>query len=361
MSQESPSAPLSAQSGVKDPHGSPRAIDVPLRAEIVAVAAVWIWLYMNLQVFANWLAYGVFHLSPTARLGMAVDFFATDVPKIFLLLVGIITAVSIIRSYFPPQRVKAAMAGRGEFTGTVLAALLGIVTPFCSCSAVPLFIGFVESGLPLGVTFAFLISSPVVNEVALILLAGLFGWWVALLYVGLGLVVAVAGGNIIGRLHLENQVEDYVYKIKVGAIDEAQPMFRQRIHDAVTYMADLLRRIFPWVLGGIALGALIHGYAPTSLVVRYAGRGNPFAVLIAVLIAIPLYSNAAGTIPIVQALISKGLPIGTALAFMMAITAISTPEMIILRKVVKPKLIGIFVAVVTVAIIIIGYVFNAVV
>ncbi len=353
MSQESP--------GSKGPHGSPRAIDVPLFTGIAAVGAIWIWLYMNLQVFANWLAYGVFHLAPTARIGMAVDFFATDVPKIFLLLVGIITAVSVIRSYFPPQRVKAALVGKGEFTGTVLAALLGVVTPFCSCSAVPLFIGFVESGLPLAVTFTFLIASPVVNEVALILLAGLFGWWVALLYVGLGLTVAIAAGNIIGRFHLEDQVEDYVYTVKVGAIDEAQPLFHQRIRDAWVYTLDLMRRIFPWVLGGIALGALIHGYAPTSLVVRYAGRGNPFAVLIAVLIAIPLYSNAAGTIPIVQALISKGLPIGTALAFMMAITAISTPEMIILRKVIKPKLIGVFVGVVTVAIIIIGYVFNAVV
>ncbi len=361
MSQKSPSAPLSAQSDVKGPRRSPLAVDVPVLAGIVAVAGIWIWLYMNLQVFANWLAYGVFHLAPTARIGMAVDFFATDVPKIFLLLVGIITAVSVIRSYFPPQRVKAALVGKGEFAGTVFAALLGIVTPFCSCSAVPLFIGFVESGLPLAVTFAFLISSPVVNEVALVLLAGLFGWWVGLLYVGLGLIVAITAGNVIGRFHLEDQVEDYVYKVKVGAVAEVQPTFRQRIRDAVAYSLDLLRRIFPWVLGGIALGALIHGYAPTSLVVRYAGRGNPFAVLIAVLIAIPLYSNAAGTIPIVQALISKGLPIGTALAFMMAITAISTPEMIILRKVIKPKLIGIFVAVVTVAIIIIGYVFNAVV
>ena len=361
MSQESPSTPLSAEANVSEPHGSSRTIDVPLLVGIVAVAAVWIWLYMNLQVFADWLAYGVFRLSPTARVGMAVDFFANDVPKIFLLLVGIITAVSVIRSYFPPQRVKAALVGKGEFAGTVFAALLGIVTPFCSCSAVPLFIGFVESGLPLGVTFAFLISSPVVNEVALILLTGLFGWRVGLLYVGLGLVVAITAGNVIGRFHLEDQVEDYVYKVKVGAVEEVEPTFRQRIRDAWVYTLDLLRRIFPWVLGGIAIGALIHGYAPTSLVVRYAGRGNPFAVLIAVLIAIPLYSNAAGTIPIVQALISKGLPIGTALAFMMAITAISTPEMIILRKVIKPKLIGIFAGVVTVAIIIIGYVFNAVV
>ncbi len=361
MPQESPSSPLSAPSGLRRPHGRPLSVDGPLLAGIACAAALWIWLYMNLQVFANWLTYGVLHLVPTARIGMAVDFFATDVPKIFLLLVGIITAVSVIRSYFPPQRVKAALVGKGEFAGTVFAALLGIVTPFCSCSAVPLFIGFVESGLPLAVTFAFLISSPVVNEVALVLLAGLFGWWVGLLYVGLGLIVAITAGNVIGRFHLEDQVEDYVYKVKVGAVAEVQPTFRQRIRDAAAYTLDLLRRIFPWVLGGIALGALIHGYAPTSLVVRYAGRGNPFAVLIAVLIAIPLYSNAAGTIPIVQALISKGLPIGTALAFMMAITAISTPEMIILRKVIKPKLIGIFVAVVTVAIIIIGYVFNAVV
>jgi len=337
------------------------AADLPLLAAIAVAAALWIALYLHLQAFAGWLAYSVLHLSPAAHLGMAVDFFAADVPKILLLLTGIITAITVLRSYFPPERVKAALTGRGQFVGTVLAALLGTVTPFCSCSAVPLFIGFVEAGLPLAVTFAFLISSPVVNEVALVLLAGLFGWQIALLYVGLGLFVAVAAGNVIGRLHLERDVEDYVYRIKVGAAEVAAPTFRQRVGEALAYERDLLRRILPWVLAGIALGALIHGYAPTDLVVRYAGRHNPFAVPVAVLIAVPLYSNAAGTIPIVQALIGKGLPLGTALAFMMAVTAISVPELIILRRVMRPRLIAVFVGVVAVSIVLIGYVFNAVV
>ncbi len=321
---------------------------------------MWVGAYSQLDTFAAWLTYDVIHLGRSTRLGSAVDFFATDIPKIFLLLSGIITVVTVIRSYFPPERVKRALSGKGEFAGTGLAALLGTVTPFCSCSAVPMFIGFVESGLPLSVTFGFLIAAPVVNEVALVLLAGLFGIQIALLYIGLGLVVAVLGGTVIGRLHLENQIEDYVFQIKVGETEAAQLTFAERLRDGVAYTKDILRRVFPWVLGGIAVGALIHGYAPTALVVQYAGPGNPLAVPLAVLIAIPLYSNAAGTIPIVQALLAKGMPIGTTLAFMMAITAISTPEMIILRRVIKWKLIAVFIAIVTIAIIAMGYVFNAV-
>ena len=331
---------------------------VPLA--IAAVAAAWLELYWQLGRFAGWITYDVIGLDRQTHLASSVDFFATDVPKIFLLLGGIIPAVSVIRSYFPPEKVKKVVAGKGELLGTVLAALLGTVTPFCSCSAVPMFIGFVESGLPLGVTFGFLIASPVVNEVALVLLAGLFGIKVALLYVGLGLVVAIVGGTVIGRLHLEDQVEDYVYKIEMGQAATVRLEFSQRLSEAFAYTRDILRRVTPWVLGGIVFGAAIHGYAPTGFVAHYAGRGNPLAVPMVVLIAVPLYSNAAGTIPIVQALIQKGLPMGTTLAFMMAITAISTPEMVILRKVIKPKLIAIFTTVVTLAIILIGYVFNAV-
>jgi uncharacterized membrane protein YraQ (UPF0718 family) len=321
---------------------------------------LWILAYWELEPVAGWLTYTLLRLPPGTQFAGAVDFFLTDVPKIFLLLSAIVTVITFIRSYFPPERVKKVLAGKNEFTGTVLGALLGTVTPFCSCSAVPLFIGFVESGLPLAVTFGFLIASPVVNEIALVMLAGLFGWRIALLYVGLGLLVAIIGGTIIGRLHLENQVEDYVYQIKVGETSTGPITLDQRLSDALAYTRDILRRVFPWVLGGIAFGALIHGYAPTDFVAQYAGRSNPLAVPLVVLIAIPLYSNAAGTIPIVQALMEKGLPIGTTLAFMMAITAISTPEMIILRRVIKPKLIAVFIAVVTVSIIGIGYVFNAV-
>lgn len=331
-----------------------------LAPAVVAGVAAWFALYMQLGRFAGWLSYDLLGLDRHTHLGGAVDFFATDVPKIFLLLGGIIPLVSVVRSYFPPEKVKNVVAGKGEFLGTSLAALLGTVTPFCSCSAVPMFIGFVESGLPLGVTFGFLIASPVVNEVALVLLAGLFGIKVALLYVGLGLVVAIVGGTVIGRLHLESQVEEYVYKITMGEAVTARPSFERRLADAFAYTKDILRRVGPWVLGGIVFGAAIHGYAPTGFVAHYAGRGNPLAVPMVVLIAVPLYSNAAGTIPIVQALIQKGLPMGTTLAFMMAITAISTPEMIILRKVIKPKLIAIFITVVTLAIVMIGYVFNLV-
>jgi uncharacterized membrane protein YraQ (UPF0718 family) len=328
---------------------------------IAAAVAIWIAAYWELQTFADWLTYDLFHLSRGTQVGSAVDFFLTDVPKIFLLLSGIVTVVAVIRSYFPPERVRRLLSGKGKLGGTALAALLGTVTPFCSCSAVPMFIGFVESGLPLGVTFDFLIASPVVNEVALVMLAGLFGIQIAVFYVGMGLVVAIVGGTVIGHLHLEDQVEDYVYRVQLGASSEQHPDFSQRLGDAIAYTRDILRRVFfPWVLGGIAVGAWIHGYAPTSLVVQIAGRGNPFAVPLAVLLAIPLYSNAAGTIPIVQALIQKGLPMGTTLAFMMAITAISTPEMIILRRVIKWKLIAVFITVVTLAIIAMGYVFNAV-
>lgn len=328
---------------------------------IAVATGAWLGVYSQLGRFAAWLTYDLIDLDRHGHLGSSVDFFVTDVPKIFLLLGGIIPAVSVIRSYFPPERVKKVVSGKGEFLGTVLAALLGVVTPFCSCSAVPMFIGFVESGLPLGVTFGFLVASPVVNEVALVLLAGLFGIKIALLYVGLGLVVAIAAGGVIGRLHLESQVEDYVYRIKMGESTSLRPVFERRLADAFAYTKDILRRVSPWVLGGIVFGAAIHGYAPTGFVARYAGRGNPLAVPLVVLIAVPLYSNAAGTIPIVQALIQKGLPMGTTLAFMMAITAISTPEMVILRKVIKPKLIAAFVVVVTAAIFLIGYVFNAVV
>ena len=287
-----------------------------------------------------------------------MDFFFYDTMKIFLLLTIIIFVVAVIRSFFPPERARRLLGNRREYVGNLLAALLGIVTPFCSCSAVPLFIGFIESGLPLGVTFSFLISSPTVNEVALVMLWGLFGWEIALLYVATGVILAFISGIVIGKLKLEHLVEDYVYQIKLGEREEVVPTWRERFEYARDYTKDILKRVWLFVIIGIGLGALIHGYAPIDFVVKYAGPGNPFAVIIAVLIAIPLYSNAAGTIPIVQALVGKGMPMGTALAFMMAVVAISTPEMIILRKVIKPKMIAIFAGIITVAIIFIGYLFN---
>jgi hypothetical protein len=311
------------------------------------------------KYFADTLVYQVMNIQAGTMLGEALDFFFYDTMKVFFLLVVIIFGVAIIRSFFPPERSRKLLGHRREYVGNFLAACLGIVTPFCSCSAVPMFIGFVESGLPLGVTFSFLISSPTVNEVAMIMLWGLFGWRIALIYVATGVTLAFIGGIIIGKLRLEHLVEDYVYQIKMGEGQTAVLTWKERGEYARDYTKDILRRIWLFVLIGIGLGAWIHGYVPMDFVLKYAGPSNPFAVIVAVLIGIPLYSNAAGTIPIIQALVEKGLPMGTALAFMMSIVAISTPEMIILRKVIKPKLIAIFAGIVAVAIIIVGYLFNA--
>lgn len=313
-----------------------------------------------LKFLADSLVYTLVGVQPGTRLGEALDFFFYDSMKVFLLLVVIIFVVAVIRSFFPPERSRKLLGNRREYVGNFLAALLGIVMPFCSCSAVPLFIGFVESGLPLGVTFSFLISSPTVNEVAMVMLWGLFGWKIALIYVSTGVIIAFFSGILIGKLKLEHLVEDYVYKIKMGGSEAIAPSWKERLEYARDYTKDILGRVWLFVLIGIGLGAWIHGYVPMDFVLKYAGPGNPFAVIVAVLIGIPLYSNAAGTIPIVQALVEKGLPMGTALAFMMSIVAISTPEMIILRKVIKPKLIAIFTGIVAVAIVIVGYLFNAI-
>lgn len=312
------------------------------------------------KYLADSLVYKWMGIQPETKLGDALNFFFYDTMKVFFLLIVIVFGVAIIRSFFPPERSRKLLGHRREYVGNFLAASLGIVTPFCSCSAVPMFIGFVESGLPLGVTFSFLISSPTVNEVALVMLWGLFGWKIAFIYVATGVILAFISGIIIGKLKLEHLVEDYVYQIKMGDIETTVPSWRERLGYARDYTKDILKQIWLYVIIGIGLGALIHGYIPMDIVLKYAGPGNPFAVIVAVLIGIPLYSNAAGTIPIIQALVEKGLPMGTALAFMMSIVAISTPEMIILRKVIKPKLIAIFVGIVAIAIIIVGYLFNAI-
>jgi uncharacterized membrane protein YraQ (UPF0718 family) len=332
----------------------------PLRLTVGVSVVAWLVAWFVEAPLSDWLTFSVFGLERGSQFGEAVAFFLLDVPKVLLLLVGIITVVTLIRGFFPPERVRAALAGRGLMTGTVAAASFGIVTPFCSCSAVPLFIGFVEAGIPLGVTFAFLISSPMVNEVALVLLWGLFGPAIALVYMAAGLSVAIVGGLVIGRLGMERYVEDYVWALqgKGGTLTAVQLTWEDRIRDAWSYTKDLVRRITPYLLVGIGIGALIHGYAPTDLVAAIGGRSNPLAVPIVVLIAIPLYSNAAGTIPIVQALLGKGMPLGTTLAFMMAITAISLPEFIILRRVIRWPLIAAFATVVTIGILFIGYLFN---
>jgi uncharacterized membrane protein YraQ (UPF0718 family) len=316
-----------------------------------------------LTAFAHTVVFSLLGLDPGSRLAGAAEFFVYESIKIFLLLAVIIFAVSVIRSYFPPEKTKRILSHKREFIGNILAALLGVVTPFCSCSAVPLFIGFVEAGVPLGVTFSFLISSPMVNEVAVVLLWGLFGWKIAVIYMSAGLSVAMAAGVVIGRLRLEKWVEEYVYAIRsVGAaISAARQTFRDRLVYARSNTREILQKVWMYVLIAIGIGGFIHGYAPDDLLVRYAGNGNPFAVPVAVAIGVPLYSNAAGVIPIVYALMEKGMGMGTVLAFMMAVTALSLPEMIILRKVLKVRLLAVFVGIMTVTIIGVGYLFNAII
>jgi len=309
--------------------------------------------------FADYVTYGLLHLPPGNHLAESVNFFLYDVPKIYFLLAVIVFFVAIIRTYLPPERIRKILSHEKEFMGNITAAALGIFTPFCTCSAIPLFIGMLESGVPLGVTMSFLVSSPTINEVALVMLWGLFGWRVAVIYILSGMLIAIVSGFIIGRLKMESYVEEFVFKVKAK-----QEGFEEKLtwNDRWSYAAEYVREIFSqvwlYVLLGVGLGAFIHGYVPVEFVTRYAGNSNPFAVIIAVMIGVPLYSNAAGTIPVVQALFSKGLALGTTLAFMMAVTALSLPEFIILRKVLKLRLLLTYFGTVATGIIFIGYLFN---
>ena len=313
-----------------------------------------------LKLFADYLVFTLIGLVPGTRAGETLDFFIYDTLKIFLLLATIIFVVAVIRSSFPPERTKQMLSHKREYVGNVLAAMLGIVTPFCSCSAVPLFIGFVESGIPLGVTFSFLISSPMVNEIALVMLWGLFGWKIALIYIGTGLLVAIVAGIVIGRLKMERYVQDYVWEMQVGSSEIKVMTFREKLYYAREYTFGLLKKIWPYVVAGVGLGAFIHGYVPADFLARWAGRDNFFAVPVAVALGVPLYSNAAGVIPVVHALMEKGMAIGTVLAFMMAVTALSLPEAIILSNVLKKPLLATFFGIVASAIIVVGYLFNAI-
>ncbi|HEY5473142.1 MAG TPA: permease [Candidatus Limnocylindrales bacterium] len=337
-----------------------RRPNVPLPTVATAAAAAWLVAWLIEAPAAEWLTFSVLGLQHETHLGEAVAFFLEDLPKVLLLLTGIVTVVTLIRGFFPPERIRPLLAGRGLVPGSFAAAGLGIVTPFCSCSAVPLFIGFVEAGVPLGVTFAFLISSPMVNEVALVMLWGLFGPGIALAYMAAGLTVAIVGGLFIGRLHLERYVESYVYELqgRPTIALEVHLTWADRLGDAWAYTRGLVRKLLPYLILGIGLGALIHGYAPTDLVAAIGGRSNPLAVPLVVVLAVPMYSNAAGTIPIVQALLGKGMPLGTTLAFMMAVTAISLPEFVILRRVIKLPLLAVFIGTVSTGILVIGYLFN---
>lgn len=307
---------------------------------------------------ADLVAWRMMSLIPGSRLGETVHFFVADTLKIFVMLALIIFLVAILRSFFPPERTRKILSYRHQYLGNIIAALLGVVTPFCSCSAVPVFIGFIEAGVPLGVTFSFLISSPMVNEVALVLLFGMFGLRIAAIYVFTGLIVAITAGLLIGRLKLEHLVEGYVYEVKMGEVEIAHLSWNERFKYAYDYVLQILRKVWPYVLVGVGLGAWIHGYVPEGFLVKWAGPDNPLAVPVAVALGVPLYSNAAGVIPIVAALREKGMAMGTVLAFMMSVTALSLPEMIILRNVLKPKLIAVFVGIMAVAITIVGYIFN---
>ena len=329
-----------------------------------AAALGWLALYEVNAPLWDWVVYDVAGLSPASRLGSGVHFFLEDFIKIALLLIGIIFLVTVLRSFMSVERTRALLGGKREGVGNVMAAGLGVVTPFCSCSAVPAFIGFVAAGVPLGVTLSFLIASPLVNEVAIGLLFGMFGIGPTLLYVGAGLVIAIVAGFVLGRLKLERWVEPFVFETRLGGqvIDPSVGLtWDDRIQMGVEEVGVILRKIWPYLLVGIALGAAIHGWAPEDFFTQYAGAGNPFAVLIAVLIGIPLYSNAAGIMPLVQALHDKGLPMGTLLAFMMAVVALSLPELILLRRVLKPPLIATFVAITGAGIVAVGYLFNAVI
>jgi uncharacterized membrane protein YraQ (UPF0718 family) len=336
---------------------------LPLPVVVVAATSAWLAAWLVETPLAHWITFTALGMEHGNHAAEALAFFLEDVPKVLLLLTGIVTIITLIRSFFPPERIRPVLAGRGLLPGTFAAAGLGTVTPFCSCSAVPLFIGFVEAGVPLGVTFAFLISSPMVNEVALVLLWGLFGPGIALAYMAAGLTIAIVGGLVIGRLKLERYVEDYVWQLGGAAAPaiEIHLTWADRLSDAWAYTRALVRKLLPYLLFGIGLGALIHGYAPTDLVAAIGGRSNPLAVPLVVLLAVPMYSNAAGTIPIVQALLGKGMPLGTTLAFMMGVTAISLPELVILRRVMKPQLLAVFIGVVAGGIVAVGYLFNVLV
>lgn len=336
----------------------------PLRQPVVFLvlaAVVWLAIYKLLDPASEALV-AALPVDRNSHLGGALQFFLYDAPKVLMLLTGVVFVMGMVNSYFTPERTRALLAGRTEGVANVMAASLGIVTPFCSCSAVPLFIGFVQAGVPLGVTFSFLIAAPMVNEVALTLLFGMFGWKVAALYLGLGLTVAIVSGWIIGRLKMERYLEDWVRDMpKVSAaVEEGGLTLSDRIEVGFKSVRDIVGKVWPYILAGIGIGAVIHGYVPEDFMASIMGKQAWWAVPLAVLVGVPMYTNAAGVIPIVQALLAKGAALGTVLAFMMSVIALSLPEMIILRKVLKLRLIATFAGIVAAGILLVGFVFNAV-
>ena len=331
-------------------------------AGLLGLIPLWVVLYLNLKTAADFVVVSLLKMPAGAHLTETIRFFLFEVPKVLMLLTLIVFVVGIIRTYFSPERTRKILEGKSLFAGNVMAGALGIVTPFCSCSAIPLFLGFVEAGIPLGVTFSFLIAAPMINEVAVVLLFGLFGWKTALLYVSTGLIIAISSGWIIGKLKLERFVEDWVYQIKgeAGAFEGERRSFPQRIDAGLSAVKEIVGKVWIYILIGIGVGAAVHGYVPENFMASIMGKSAWWSVPLSVLIGVPLYSNAAGIIPIVQSLLEKGASLGTALAFMMSVIGLSLPETIILKKVLKMPLILIFVGIVATGIMIVGFLFNLV-
>lgn len=325
-----------------------------------AGVVLWWMLYRQLPALSKWLTYNILPIDQGSHLGDSIEFFLYDTPKVMMLLFLVVFGVGIIRSFFTPEKTRAFLSGKSEFAGNVFAALLGIITPFCSCSAVPLFIGFVTAGVPLGVTFSFLIAAPMVNEIALGLLYGLLGWKVAAIYLGTGLFIAIGAGWVIGRLKLENHIEDWVTQANMvdANMEEEKLTWNDRFIYGWDAVKEIIGRVWIYVILGIAVGAGIHGFVPEGVMASIMGKDSWWSVPLSVVIGVPMYSNAAGVIPVVEALLGKGAALGSVLAFMMSVIALSLPEMVILRKVLKPRLIGVFVGVVACGILFVGYLFN---
>lgn len=325
--------------------------------------AGWLLIYKQLSFFSKYVAFDFLGLMDGSHLGEAVRFFVYDTPKVLMLLALVVFGIGIIRSFFTPERTRRILAGKRESVGNVLAALLGIVTPFCSCSAVPLFIGFVTAGVPLGVTFSFLIAAPMVNEIALVLLFGLLGWKIAVLYMVTGLCIAISAGWVIGRLKMENHIEEWVKQVLANSqtTPEEKHHWDYRIRYGLEAVKDIVGKIWVYVVIGIGIGAGIHGYVPEGFMASIMGKGAWWSVPAAVLVGVPMYSNAAGIVPVIHALLGKGAALGTVLAFMMSVIALSLPETVILRKVLKPGLIATFIGVVATGILIVGYLFNLII
>jgi uncharacterized membrane protein YraQ (UPF0718 family) len=330
---------------------------------VLLVALLWWLVFDRLQSLSDLITYQWLGLSPDGHWGKSVNFFLYDVPKILMLLSGMIFAITVLRTFITPEKTRRWLGGRREGVGNLLASLLGVITPFCSCSAVPLFIGFVESGVPLGVTFSFLVTAPMVNEVALVMLLGLFGWQIAGLYLLSGITIAIVAGLLIGRAHMEQHVEAFVYQVKVtnrARTGDARLTWHDRFLTALDSTREIVSKVWPYVVVGIAIGAAIHGFVPDQLLADVMDSDQWWSVPAAAVVGVPLYSNAAGVMPIVSVLLDKGVPLGTLLAFMMSVVGLSLPEIIILRRVLKPRLIALYVVIVTIGIILTGYLFNSI-